>query len=72
MLRTLVLSFAREVVLLAAPFYMQMTVDEVIARGDLDLLTVLALGFALLVGGPQKTWPARASRFPRVVREGGG
>ena len=66
------LSFAREVVLLAAPFYMQMTVDEVIARGDLDLMTVLALGFALLVGGPQKTWPARACRFPRVVREGGG
>jgi hypothetical protein len=33
MLRTLVLSFAREVVLLEAPFYMQMTVDEVIARG---------------------------------------
>ena len=42
MLRALVLSFVREVVLLAAPFYMQMTVDEVIARGDLDLLTVLA------------------------------
>jgi hypothetical protein len=36
MLRTLVLSFVREVVLRAAPFYMQMTVDEVIARGDLD------------------------------------
>jgi len=51
---------------------MQMTVDQVIARGDLDLLPVLALGFALLVGGPQKTWPARACRFPRVVREGGG
>ena len=43
----LVLSFVREVVLLAAPFHMRMTVDEVIARGDLDLLTVLALGFAL-------------------------
>jgi hypothetical protein len=42
MLRALVLSFVREVVLLAAPFYMQVTVDEVIARGDLDLLTVLA------------------------------
>jgi hypothetical protein len=31
MLRILVLSFVREVVLLAAP--LQMTVDEVIARG---------------------------------------
>jgi hypothetical protein len=33
MLRALVLSFVREVVLLAAPFYMQMTVDDVIAPG---------------------------------------
>ena len=48
MLQILALSFVLEVVLLAAPFYMQITVDEVIARGDLDLLTVLALGFALL------------------------
>jgi ATP-binding cassette subfamily B protein RaxB len=48
MLQILALSFVLEVILLAAPFYMQMTVDEVIARGDLDLLTVLALGFALL------------------------
>jgi hypothetical protein len=35
MLRILVPSFVREVVLLAAPLYMRMTVDEVIARGDL-------------------------------------
>jgi ATP-binding cassette subfamily B protein RaxB len=28
---------------------MQLTLDEVIARGDVDLLLVLALGFALLV-----------------------
>lgn len=48
MLQILALSVVLEVVLLAAPFYMQMTIDEVIARGDLDLLTVLALGFALL------------------------
>src|SRR4029434_288745 len=29
-------------------FYLQLTVDEVIARGDADLLIVLALGFGLL------------------------
>ena len=34
---------------LVAPFYLQMTVDEVIARGDADLLVVLGLGFALLL-----------------------
>ena len=34
---------------MAAPFYMQLTLDEVVARGDVDLLLVLALGFALLV-----------------------
>jgi hypothetical protein len=50
MLWILVPSFVREVVLLAAPFHMRMTVDEVIARGDLDLLTVLALGFAQSAG----------------------
>ena len=45
----LVLSVVIEVLILAAPFYMQLTVDEVIARGDVDLLLVLGLGFALLV-----------------------
>jgi ATP-binding cassette, subfamily B, bacterial CvaB/MchF/RaxB len=45
----LVLSLILEILLLAAPFYMQVTVDEVIARGDRDLLLVLALGFALLM-----------------------
>jgi ATP-binding cassette subfamily B protein RaxB len=45
----LVLSVVTEILILAAPFYMQLTVDEVIARGDVDLLLVLGLGFALLV-----------------------
>src|SRR5262249_17972574 len=36
-----------QVFVLAAPFYLQLTVDEVIARGDADLLVVLALGFGL-------------------------
>ncbi len=43
-----VLSAILEGLVIAAPFYMQITVDEVIARGDADLLMVLALGFGLL------------------------
>jgi ATP-binding cassette subfamily B protein RaxB len=43
-----VLSAILEILVIAAPFYMQITVDEVIARGDADLLVVLALGFGLL------------------------
>jgi ATP-binding cassette, subfamily B, bacterial CvaB/MchF/RaxB len=49
LVQILVLSVVMEISILAAPFYMQLTVDEVIARGDVDLLTVLALGFGLLV-----------------------
>jgi ATP-binding cassette, subfamily B, bacterial CvaB/MchF/RaxB len=45
----LVLSVIIEALVLAAPFYMQLAVDEVIARGDVDLLLVLGLGFALLL-----------------------
>ena len=40
-----VLSVILQLLVLAAPFYMQITVDEVIARGDVDLLVVLAAGF---------------------------
>ena len=43
-----ILSVILEILILAAPFYMQLVVDEVIARGDVDLLLVLALGFALI------------------------
>ena len=34
--------------MLAAPFYMQLAVDEAVMKGDGDLLTALALGFGLL------------------------
>jgi ATP-binding cassette, subfamily B, bacterial CvaB/MchF/RaxB len=44
-----VLSIVLQILVLAAPFYMQITIDEVIARGDVDLLLVLALGFGLLM-----------------------
>jgi ATP-binding cassette, subfamily B, bacterial CvaB/MchF/RaxB len=43
-----ILSVVLELFVLASPFYLQLTVDEVIARGDADLLIVLALGFGLL------------------------
>lgn len=42
------LAIVLEILVVAAPFYMQLTLDEVIARGDVDLLLVLALGFGLL------------------------
>src|SRR4030095_7221420 len=43
------LSAVLQILVLAAPFYMQLTIDEVIARGDVDLLAVLALGFGILM-----------------------
>jgi ATP-binding cassette subfamily B protein RaxB len=49
LVQVLILSVLLQALALAAPFYMQLTLDEVIARGDVDLLLVLALGFALLV-----------------------
>jgi ATP-binding cassette, subfamily B, bacterial CvaB/MchF/RaxB len=49
LIQILVLSVVTEILILAAPFYMQLTVDEVIARGDVDFLLVLGLGFGLLL-----------------------
>jgi ATP-binding cassette subfamily B protein RaxB len=45
--QVLILSVVLELFVIASPLYLQLTVDEVIARGDVDLLIVLALGFAL-------------------------
>lgn len=42
------LSVILELLVIAGPFYMQITVDEVVARGDVDLMLALALGFGLL------------------------
>jgi ATP-binding cassette subfamily B protein RaxB len=42
------LSLVLEILVIASPFYMQLALDEVVAKGDLDLLLVLALGFGLL------------------------
>ena len=41
----LLLSLLIQVIALATPFYMQLVVDEVLSKGDADLLPVLALGF---------------------------
>jgi ATP-binding cassette subfamily B protein RaxB len=42
------LSLILELLVIAAPLYMQITIDEVIVKGDFDLLFVIALGFGLL------------------------
>ena len=48
LVQILILSAVLEIFVIASPFYLQLTIDEVIARGDADLLIVLALGFGLL------------------------
>jgi ATP-binding cassette, subfamily B, bacterial CvaB/MchF/RaxB len=46
--KILALSFAIQALSLLAPFFGQLVFDEVIGTGDHDLLTITALGFALL------------------------
>ncbi|MBV9778139.1 MAG: peptidase domain-containing ABC transporter, partial [Acetobacteraceae bacterium] len=48
LLQILALSVVLELFVIGSPYYMQLAVDEVIARGDADLLLALALGFGLL------------------------
>jgi ATP-binding cassette, subfamily B, bacterial CvaB/MchF/RaxB len=49
LVQTLVLSVVLQLYVLATPFYMQIVVDNAIAKNDHDLLLVLALGFALFL-----------------------
>jgi ATP-binding cassette subfamily B protein RaxB len=49
LVQTLVLSVVLQLYVLATPFYMQVVVDNAIAKNDHDLLIVLALGFALFL-----------------------
>jgi ATP-binding cassette, subfamily B, bacterial CvaB/MchF/RaxB len=49
LVQTLVLSVVLQLYVLATPFYMQIIVDNAIAKNDHDLLLVLALGFALFL-----------------------
>jgi ATP-binding cassette subfamily B protein RaxB len=55
-----VLSVILELLIIAAPFYMQLTVDEVIARGDSNLMFTLALGFGLLTAINVATYALRS------------
>jgi ATP-binding cassette, subfamily B, bacterial CvaB/MchF/RaxB len=48
LIQIFLLSIVLETFVIASPFYLQLTIDEVIARSDADLLLVLALGFGLL------------------------
>jgi ATP-binding cassette subfamily B protein RaxB len=48
LVQILILSVILEIFVIASPFYLQLIIDEVIARGDVDFLIVLALGFGLL------------------------
>jgi ATP-binding cassette, subfamily B, bacterial CvaB/MchF/RaxB len=46
--QVMLLSFALQIAAFAAPFQLQLVVDDAIFRADADLLTVLALGFGAL------------------------
>jgi len=48
LLQILLLSLVLQVFILVSPFFMQITVDHVIASSDGDLLLALALGFGML------------------------
>ncbi|VVE23682.1 ABC transporter [Pandoraea horticolens] len=56
----LTLSIALEVFMLVQPFFLQWVIDEVIVSADRDLMTVLALGFGLLLLMQQATGTIRA------------
>jgi ATP-binding cassette subfamily B protein RaxB len=47
--QVVVLSLVLEVFAIATPFFVQLVVDRVVVGRDVDLLTVLGVGFALLV-----------------------
>lgn len=56
----LALSVALEVFALASPFFLQWVIDEVIVSADRDLLSLLAIGFGLLLLMQQVTTALRA------------
>ncbi|MBC8642212.1 peptidase domain-containing ABC transporter [Caballeronia sp. EK] len=56
----LMLAAALEAFALVSPFFLQWVIDEVIVSADRDLLTVLALGFGLLLLMQQATGAMRA------------
>ncbi|KVM88439.1 peptidase domain-containing ABC transporter [Burkholderia stagnalis] len=58
--QVLVLALVLEVFALVQPFFMQWVIDEVIVSADHDLLTVLALGFGMLLLMQQATSAIRS------------
>ncbi|NIF73496.1 peptidase domain-containing ABC transporter [Burkholderia sp. Ap-962] len=58
--QVLVLAMALEIFTLIEPFFLQWVIDEVIVGNDRDLLTVLAIGFGLLLLMQQATTAVRA------------
>jgi len=61
LLQTLVLSVLLQAYVLASPFYIQLAVDEAVVKDDRELLSVLALGFGLImvvnaVAGLLRSW----------------
>lgn len=49
LVQVFILSLLLQVFAIASPFYMQLTVDDVIVSHDLDLMVILAIGFLLLM-----------------------
>ncbi len=49
LVQILALSLLLQIFAVISPLYMQTVIDDVVLRGDTDLLTVLALGFGLLI-----------------------
>ena len=58
--QVMLLSLALEVFAVAAPFFVQLVIDRVIVGRDRDLLTLLGLGFSLLVMMQVATTAVRA------------
>ncbi|WP_052007342.1 peptidase domain-containing ABC transporter [Burkholderia paludis] len=58
--QVLVLSAVIEIFALVSPFFLQWVIDEVIVGADRDLLTLLALGFGLLMLMQQATQALRS------------
>ncbi|THJ45980.1 peptidase domain-containing ABC transporter [Burkholderia sp. LS-044] len=60
LVQIVLLALALEVFALVSPFFLQWVIDEVIVSADRDLLTVLALGFGLLLLMQQATSALRS------------
>ena len=62
----LVLSISLEIFVLAAPFYVQWMVDNAVPSADFDLMTLLAVGFLVLVVGQHAMAIMRSSLLMRL------